>query len=84
MPTLNSNLYIYYLITNLKNYFSFPQKCYIMYAKREDDINMAYNFKEIEKKWQNKWYTEGTFNAENNFEKKKRSEERRVGKECRL
>lgn len=24
---------------------------------------MAYNFTEIEKKWQDKWYTEGTFNA---------------------
>lgn len=24
---------------------------------------MSYNFTQIEKKWQNKWYTEGTFNA---------------------
>ena len=32
---------------------------------------MAYNFKEIEKKWQNKWEKEGTFNAENNSTKKK-------------
>lgn len=28
---------------------------------------MAYNFKEVEKKWQNKWYTEGTFNAKNDY-----------------
>lgn len=24
---------------------------------------MGYNFKDIEKKWQNKWYSEGTFYA---------------------
>ena len=32
---------------------------------------MAYNFREIEKKWQKKWYTEGTFNAKNDFSKDK-------------
>ena len=32
---------------------------------------MAYNFKEIEKKWQNKWYTEGTFYAKEDPTKKK-------------
>lgn len=32
---------------------------------------MAYNFKEIEKKWQNKWYTEGTFYAKEDNTKKK-------------
>ena len=32
---------------------------------------MAYDFKSIEKKWQEKWYKEGTFNAENNSSKKK-------------
>ena len=32
---------------------------------------MAYNFKEIEKKWQNKWEKEGTFNASTDFSKKK-------------
>ena len=32
---------------------------------------MAYNFKEIEKKWQNKWEKEGTFNASNDYTKKK-------------
>ena len=32
---------------------------------------MSYNFKEIEKKWQDKWYKEGTFNAKNDFTKKK-------------
>ena len=32
---------------------------------------MAYNFKEVEEKWQKKWYDEGTFNAENSYEKKK-------------
>ena len=32
---------------------------------------MGYNFKEIEKKWQNKWYAEGTFNAKNDFTMKK-------------
>lgn len=30
-----------------------------------------YNFKHIEKKWQEKWYTEGTFNAKNDFSDKK-------------
>ena len=30
-----------------------------------------YNFKQIEKKWQNKWYSEGTFNAKEDFSKKK-------------
>ncbi len=28
---------------------------------------MAYNFKEIEKKWQDKWYKEGTFNAKTDY-----------------
>ena len=32
---------------------------------------MSYNFKEIEKKWQDKWYSEGTFNAKNDFTMKK-------------
>ena len=32
---------------------------------------MSYNFKVIEKKWQNKWEREGTFNASNDFTKKK-------------
>ena len=32
---------------------------------------MAYNFKEIEKKWQNKWEKEGTFNAKENYSMKK-------------
>ena len=32
---------------------------------------MSYNYKEIEKKWQNKWEKEGTFNAENNSSKEK-------------
>ena len=32
---------------------------------------MAYNFKEIEKKWQNKWEKEGTFNASTDYTKKK-------------
>ena len=33
---------------------------------------MAYNFREIEAKWQNKWYTEGTFNASQDFTNKKK------------
>ena len=32
---------------------------------------MAYNFKEVEKKWQNKWEKEGTFNAKQDYSKKK-------------
>ena len=32
---------------------------------------MGYNFKNIEKKWQEKWYSEGTFNARNDFSMKK-------------
>ena len=32
---------------------------------------MGYNFKEIEKKWQTKWYSEGTFNAKDDFTQKK-------------
>ena len=32
---------------------------------------MGYNFREIEKKWQEKWYKEGTFNAKNNTTIKK-------------
>lgn len=31
----------------------------------------AYNFKEIEKKWQNKWGKEGTFNAKDDYTMKK-------------
>ena len=33
---------------------------------------MAYNFKEIEKKWQDKWLKEGTFNASNNYTNSKK------------
>ena len=32
---------------------------------------MAYNFKEVEKKWQEKWYSEGTFNAKEDYSKEK-------------
>ena len=32
---------------------------------------MSYNFKEIEKKWQDKWYQEGTFNAKDDYTMKK-------------
>ena len=32
---------------------------------------MGYNFKEVEKKWQNKWEKEGTFNAKNDYSMKK-------------
>ncbi len=32
---------------------------------------MSYDFKNIEKKWQNKWETEGTFNAKTNYNMKK-------------
>ena len=32
---------------------------------------MSYNFKEVEKKWQNKWEKEGTFNAKNDYTMKK-------------
>ena len=33
---------------------------------------MAYNFKEVEKKWQEKWDNEGTFNAKNDFTNSKK------------
>ncbi|MBR3162551.1 MAG: leucine--tRNA ligase [Clostridia bacterium] len=33
---------------------------------------MGYNFKEVEKKWQEKWETEGTFNAKNDFSNTKK------------
>ena len=33
---------------------------------------MSYNFKEIEKKWQDKWLKEGTFNASNNYTNSKK------------
>ena len=32
---------------------------------------MAYNFRKIEKKWQEKWYAEGTFNTKANTDQKK-------------
>ena len=32
---------------------------------------MGYNFREIEQKWQNKWYKEGTFNAKEDYTMKK-------------
>ena len=32
---------------------------------------MGYNFKEVEKKWQEKWYREGTFNAKDDYTMKK-------------
>lgn len=32
---------------------------------------MSYNFKNVEEKWQKKWYDEGTFNAKNDYSMKK-------------
>ena len=32
---------------------------------------MGYDFSKVEKKWQKKWYSEGTFNAKNDYTKKK-------------
>ena len=32
---------------------------------------MTYNFKEVERKWQEKWYREGTFNAKDDYNMKK-------------
>jgi leucyl-tRNA synthetase len=32
---------------------------------------MGYNFKEVERKWQEKWYREGTFNAKDDYTMKK-------------
>lgn len=32
---------------------------------------MAYDFKSVEKKWQDKWYTEGTFNVKDDYSMKK-------------
>ena len=32
---------------------------------------MEYNFQKIEKKWQDKWEKEGTFNAKNDYTMKK-------------
>ena len=43
-----------YIIANINKYNVY---------KNERSKNMAYNFKEIEKKWQDKWDKEGTFNA---------------------
>ena len=39
-----------------------------MYFRKDMRI-MAYNFTEIEKKWQNKWYSEGTFYASDDHSK---------------
>jgi len=33
---------------------------------------MSYNFKEVEKRWQDKWYKEGTFNAKNDYSNKRK------------
>lgn len=33
---------------------------------------MDYNFHEVEKKWQDKWYAEGTFNAKNDYTNNKK------------
>ena len=30
-----------------------------------------YNYKEVEKKWQNKWYTEGKLKKKNDYSKEK-------------
>ena len=35
-------------------------------------MQMSYNFKMVEEKWQKKWYTEGTFNAKNDFTNEKK------------
>ena len=35
--------------------------------QKQGGNSMAYNFKEIEKRWQQKWEDEGTFNAKNDY-----------------
>ncbi len=40
--------------------------------KKKGEKAMAYNFREIEGKWQEKWYREGTFNAKQDFSNKKK------------
>ena len=34
---------------------------------KQGRVKAMYNFKEVEAKWQKKWYTEGTFNAKQDF-----------------
>jgi len=51
-----------YIIANINKYNVY---------KNERSKNMAYNFKEIEKKWQDKWDKEGTFNAKDDYTMKK-------------
>ena len=38
---------------------------------KNEGMKFMYNFKEVEKKWQDKWYAEGTFNAKDDYSKKK-------------
>jgi leucyl-tRNA synthetase len=50
------------------------KNCYIIsniIKHRKEGDYMAYNFKEVEKKWQDKWYSEGTFNAKEDYTMKK-------------
>ena len=39
---------------------------------KQGRVKAMYNFKEVEAKWQKKWYTEGTFNAKQDFSIKKK------------
>ena len=57
-------------------FFPFPARCSIIAQGKELQKEglietMAYNFRKIEKKWQEKWYAEGTFNAKANTDQKK-------------
>ena len=53
-------LYFWYIIINIEN------------IQKKGEKAMAYNFREVEAKWQNKWYSEGTFNASQDFTNKKK------------
>ena len=57
-------------------FFPFPARCSIIAQGKELQKEglietMAYNFRKIEKKWQEKWYAEGTFNTKANTDQKK-------------
>ena len=55
------------VLYNIKHHKNSMNTYFLSKTCDKGGLNMAYNFKEVEHKWQKKWEEEGTFNAKNDY-----------------
>ena len=66
-------LFLLKIIVNFSKMFEKAIKVvYNITIIKQGRVKAMYNFKEVEAKWQKKWYTEGTFNAKQDYSIKKK------------